>query len=106
MVKVTYITFGGKEQVVDVPEGRSLMEGAVMNSVEGIAADCGGNCYCASCRIYAVPEWRERIGKPSDYEKQLLDAIGDETPAVRLSCQVSATQELNGLVVTLPESQK
>ena len=44
MAKITYIEHDGKEHIVDVPLGWSLMEGAVKNRVDGIDADCGGAC--------------------------------------------------------------
>ena len=106
MVQVTYITFGGKEQTVDVSPGLSLMEGAVNNGLEGVDADCGGNCYCGTCRIYVTPAWREKVGAPSDFERALIEAVGDTDPTVRLSCQIQATDDLDGMVVHLPERQK
>jgi 2Fe-2S ferredoxin len=106
MVKVTYITFDGKEQTVDVTPGYSLMEGAIKNAVIGIDADCGGNCYCGTCRVYVPAEWRNKVGPRNEYEQQLLDSIGEEDPTVRLSCQVKTIEELNGLVLRLPKTQK
>ena len=42
MPKITYIEHNGKEHVVDVPVGQSVMEGAVKHGIPGIDADCGG----------------------------------------------------------------
>ena len=49
MAKITYIEHNGAEHVVNVPTGRSVMQGAVDNNVPGIDADCGGECACATC---------------------------------------------------------
>jgi 2Fe-2S ferredoxin len=106
MVQVTYITFDGKEQTVEVSPGFSLMEGAVKNGLAGVDADCGGNCYCGTCRVYVTPAWRAKAGEPGEYEQALIESVGDADPAVRLSCQVQVTEELNGMVVHLPETQK
>ncbi len=105
MARVTFITYTGTEQSVDVQPGVSLMEGAVSNGVEGIDAKCGGNCYCGTCRVYIEPEWRERIGGPTEFESPVVETTGDANPAVRLSCQISVTADLDGLVVRLPEKQ-
>jgi cytochrome P450 len=56
MVKITYVSSKGKEQTVDAAPGFSLMETAIINGVEEIDADCGGNCYCGTCRVYVVEE--------------------------------------------------
>ncbi|MBM5786566.1 MAG: 2Fe-2S iron-sulfur cluster binding domain-containing protein, partial [Pelagibacterales bacterium] len=61
MPKVFYIEFNGKKHEVDVPNGYSLMEGAVKNSVNGIDADCGGSCACATCHIYIDDQWLEKL---------------------------------------------
>jgi len=105
MVRVTYITHDGREQVIDAREGLSLMENAVANSVDGIEAVCGGNAYCATCRVFPVPEWRERLGERNELEGPMLDTVGETDPTARLSCQIPVTAALDGLVVRLPESQ-
>jgi len=106
MAQVTYITFDGEERTVEVAPGRSLMEGAVQNSMRGIDADCGGNCYCGTCRVYVPDAWREKLGKPSEFERSLVESIGDADPAVRLSCQIEVTEDLHGIAVRMPATQK
>jgi 2Fe-2S ferredoxin len=105
VVKVTYIEASGKEHVLDVKPGFSLMEGATQNGVPGIVADCGGECACGTCRIFVDEAWREKTGKASDMEEAMLELHEDVVPGQRLSCQIKLTEELDGLVVHLPESQ-
>ena len=57
MPKVTYIQPDGKAKVVEAPAGTTLMEAAVDNDVEGIVAECGGACSCATCHVYVDPAW-------------------------------------------------
>ncbi len=57
MAKITYVEFGGKEHVVDVPNGLTVMEGARDNGIPGIEADCGGACACSTCHVYVAPDW-------------------------------------------------
>lgn len=105
MPKVTYITFDGREQCVDAQTGLSLMENAIANGIDGIEAVCGGNAYCGTCRVYVDPAWRERTGGRNDLEDPMLRDVGETDPSARLSCQIAVTDELDGLVVRLPESQ-
>ena len=88
-----------------VAEGLSVMEGAIRNNVPGIDADCGGACACATCHVYVDDAWREIVGGPSPMEEDMLDFGYDVRPNSRLSCQIKVTDELDGLVVRIPERQ-
>ena len=105
MAKITYIQFDGTENVVDVKPGLSVMEGAVKNNVRGIDADCGGACACATCHCYVDEAWQAKTGTKSAMEESMLDFAENVEPNSRLSCQIKVTEELDGLVVRLPESQ-
>ena len=105
MAKITYIEFSGAEHTIDVRNGFTVMEGAVKNNVPGIDADCGGACACATCHVYVDPAWVEKTGKASAMEESMLDFAENVTETSRLSCQIKVTEELEGLVVRMPESQ-
>ena len=105
MPKVTYIEHNGKEHVVDVPEGWSVMEGAVKNQIPGIDADCGGACACATCHVHVDEAWAGKIPQKQDMEETMLDFAQDLAPNSRLSCQIKVTKELDGFTVRMPKSQ-
>jgi 2Fe-2S ferredoxin len=107
MPKVLYIEANGTEHVIDVPVGENVMRGAVYNDVAGIIGECGGAISCATCRCYVDEAWSAKAGGPaSSAEQDLLSATEDELkPNARLSCQITMTPELDGLVVRLPEKQ-
>ncbi len=107
MPKVTYIEHSGAEHPTEVPEGLSVMRGAVNNNVPGIDADCGGECACATCHVYVDPAWLDRIGTPppGSQEETMLSFAAAAEPNSRLSCQISMRSELDGLVVRMPEGQ-
>jgi 2Fe-2S ferredoxin len=107
MPKVTYIESNGGKHVVDVAVDDNVMQGAVYNSVPGILGECGGACSCATCRCTIDPAWAATVGGPaSEIEKELLEgAEGELKPNMRLSCQITVTAELDGLVIHMPESQ-
>ncbi len=103
MPKVTYIEFSGKQHVVDLQPGDSVMQGAVTNGVSGIAAICGGACSCATCHVYIDEAWRSRSGARNDLEESMLEMADDVQPNSRLACQIKMTEELDGLVVHIPD---
>ena len=105
MAKITYIEFNGAEHVVDVKPGLSVMEGAVKNNIPGIDADCGGACACATCHVYVDQAWLDKTGSQSAMEESMLDFAENVEENSRLSCQIKVSDELDGLVVRMPESQ-
>ncbi len=105
MAKITYIEHNGKEHVIDVKNGLSVMEGAVKNNIPGIDADCGGACACATCHVYVDDAWRDKTGTASAMEESMLDFAENVEPNSRLSCQIKVSDALEGLIVRMPESQ-
>lgn len=105
MAKITYIEFGGKEHVLDLAPGMSLMQGATTNDVRGIIGECGGVCSCATCHVYVDPAWLGKVGETGANEAALLEEVCDAQPNSRLSCQIKVTEDLDGLVVRLPARQ-
>jgi 2Fe-2S ferredoxin len=106
MALVTYIEHDGTEYKVEVPSGDTVMQGALNNMVEGIVAECGGGLACATCHCYVDDAWMGRVGEAEGVEKEMLEAASAEVkPNSRLSCQLTVTEEWDGLVVRLPESQ-
>ncbi|WP_373096162.1 2Fe-2S iron-sulfur cluster-binding protein [Zhongshania sp.] len=105
MAKITYIEFTGEEHVLDLEIGTSIMQGAVDNSVQGITADCGGACSCATCHVYVEPEWLNKLGDKSEMEEILLEEVCQPQANSRLSCQLKVSADLEGMIVRLPESQ-
>tara|TARA_B100001996_G_scaffold319957_1_gene263945 strand:- start:81 stop:401 length:321 start_codon:yes stop_codon:yes gene_type:complete len=105
MPKITYIEFTGKSHTIDVANGLSVMEGAIQNNIPGIDADCGGGMACATCHVYVKEEWFDKLVKKEDGEEDMIDMAHEPNKFSRLSCQLIVTDELEGLVVKLPEKQ-
>ena len=102
---VTFIEFSGTAHTVEAELGLTLMECAVDNLVPGIVAECGGCCSCATCHCYLDEQWLGRVGKAEGLEAELLSATSDPRSNSRLSCQITVAEDLDGLVVRLPEFQ-
>jgi 2Fe-2S ferredoxin len=105
MAKITYIEFNGKEHVVEVKNGMSVMEGAVKNLIPGIDADCGGACACATCHVYVDKAWLDKLEPMQEMEKTMLDFAEGVEPNSRLSCQIKVSDALDDFVVRTPKSQ-
>ena len=105
MPKITYIEQDGKTHTIEVATGLSVMEGAVQNNIPGIDADCGGSMACATCHVYVKEEWFNKLPKKEDGEEDMLDMAFEPKKNSRLSCQLMVSDQLDGLVVDLPEKQ-
>lgn len=81
------------------------MEGAVNNSIPGIEAECGGACSCATCHVYVDPAWVEATGSRQHLEADMIECAMDLQETSRLSCQIEVSEELDGLIVRMPELQ-
>ncbi len=105
MAKITYIQSDGSQQSVEADIGMTVMETAKKNDIEGIEAECGGACACATCHVYVDEAWREKTGGPSEMEEDMLDFAFEVRPTSRLSCQIKMTEALDGLIVRIPDKQ-
>lgn len=105
MTKITFVEHDGREHTVDAANDQSLMEAAMRHIVPGIDADCGGACACATCMVYVPDEWLDKLGEKDPMENTMLDFCEYVADNSRLSCQIKVTPALEGLRVTMPESQ-
>ena len=105
MAKIKYIEHNGKEHIVEVQNGLTVMEGAVQNDIPGIDADCGGSMSCATCHVYVKEDWFNKIPKKEDGEEDMLDMAFEPKINSRLSCQLVVSDEMDGLEVTIPSKQ-
>ena len=105
MTKITYVTHDSKTHEIDVQNGLTVMEGAVQNDIPGIDADCGGGMACATCHVYVEENWLDKLSKQEDGEIDMIDMAFEPKKNSRLSCQITITDELDGLKVTTPEKQ-
>ena len=105
MPKITYIEHNGQTHIQEVPNGLSVMEGAVQNNIPGIDADCGGSCACATCHVYVEEKWFNKLPNKESAEEDMLDMAFEPSKFSRLTCQITVTDDLDGLVVKMPSKQ-
>ena len=106
MAKIKYIEFNGKEHEIEVPNGMTVMEGAVHGNIPGIDADCGGGMSCATCHVYINDdEWFKKLPEKEMGEDDMLDQAYEPKSNSRLGCQLIVSDDLDGLAVHMPEKQ-
>ena len=101
MPKIVYIEADGTRKELEVEVGYTVMEGATMNGVEGVEAECGGACSCATCHVYVDESWVLKIPEMDGMEDSMLEAAVDRKDNSILTCQIEVTEELDGLIVTV-----
>jgi ferredoxin, 2Fe-2S len=106
MPRVTYIDTAGKETTLDIAVGTSVMQAATFNGVDGIVAECGGSCMCATCHVYVRDDQLAMTPAMQPDEDAMLEGTASpRRPNSRLSCQLVISPEMDGLVVYTPETQ-
>jgi 2Fe-2S ferredoxin len=104
--KVLFVLADGTQTGVDARVGDTVMTAATQNGVEGIIAECGGNCSCATCHVWVRDDFVPLLGPPDEMEEDLLDlGVSERRSGSRLSCQITVTEELDGLAVEIPPEQ-
>lgn len=105
MPTITLIEHGGDSHTISAEAGLSLMQNAMDHMVPGIDADCGGAGACGTCHCMVQPDWRKQTGEADALEESMLSMRPDRFENSRLSCQIDVTDDMDGLVVHLPEFQ-
>ena len=101
MPTMTFIERDGRRRQVEAPLGHSLLEIAQTNGVD-IEGACEGSLACATCHVIVDQAWFDRLHPPTPDEDDMLDLAVGLTRQSRLGCQIVMTEQLDGLVVSLP----
>jgi 2Fe-2S ferredoxin len=105
-IAVHLVESNGTRHTLAAAVAQSLMRAAVAAGVDGIKADCGGMMTCATCHVYVDDAWSARLPAPSHDEEAMLEmTAAPRRPTSRLSCQIALAADLDGLTVTLPDTQ-
>jgi 2Fe-2S ferredoxin len=102
MPKMTFIQKDGSRKEVDAPNGLSVLEIAHRNDIDMEGA-CEGSLACSTCHVIVDKTWYKKLDAPSEDEEDMLDLAFGLTKTSRLGCQIVMRDELDGLVVRLPE---
>ncbi|MCZ6870325.1 MAG: 2Fe-2S iron-sulfur cluster-binding protein [Gammaproteobacteria bacterium] len=105
MPRITFVHFDGARETHGAHVGDTVMDCALDNSVRGIKAQCGGGCTCSTCHCYVESPWFEQLPPPISDEQDMLEFVWERRDNSRLSCQVFVDDDLDGIVVHIPEMQ-
>ena len=105
MPRIIFVEPNGVRREVNAPIGITLMETAVQNGVQGVVAQCGGACACATCHVYVQADWAGKLQPREEMEEGMLECAWKAQGNSRLSCQIHITASLDGLEVTVPQQQ-
>lgn len=107
MPRVIFVQPDGRRDTVEAGTGITAKDAALNNRVAGIIGECGGAAMCATCHVYVDAADAQRTGAPEPIESDMLDMVAAERrPTSRLSCQITVTDQLDGLVLHVPVTQK
>ncbi|HEY9164221.1 MAG TPA: ferredoxin family 2Fe-2S iron-sulfur cluster binding protein [Magnetovibrio sp.] len=101
MPKITFVDSDGNRKEVDAPVGLSVLEVAHKNGVD-LEGACEGSLACSTCHVVVAQEWFDKLEEASEEEEDMLDLAFGLTHTSRLGCQIKMTDELDGLVVSIP----
>ncbi len=102
MPKMTFIEKDGNHKEVEAPVGLSVLEIAHRNGIDMEGA-CEGALACSTCHVIVNKKWYKKLEDPSEDEEDMLDLAFGLTKTSRLGCQIIMSEELDGLVVQLPD---
>ncbi len=105
MVKVTFITREGDKVETDGQEGFSLLEAGQAAGMP-LEGTCEGQMACSTCHVIVSPDWFDNLAEASEEEEDMLDLAASAQRNSRLSCQITLTPELEGLVVRIPPESR
>lgn len=95
----------GNQFDVEATSGDSVMSAATLAGIDGILAECGGNMRCATCHAHVQAERFAELPPSSDVEQAMLEGVVDPSDTSRLTCQITVTDSMEGMIFTLPPSQ-
>ena len=95
-MKIKVIDRDGNKHELEGHSNSTLME-ILRDAGLDIEAACGGCCACATCHVYINDQWLEKISPKDDDEESMLDQAFDVKNTSRLSCQISLSEELDGI---------
>ena len=101
MPNVIFVEPNGVRREVDAQVGRSLLQIAHENGID-IEGACEGVMACSTCHLIIDSNWVEKLPRASDEESQMLDLTWGRKKNSRLGCQIKVTNQLNGLIVSIP----
>lgn len=100
-ILVNFITREGDKVVAEVEPGTNLLE-AAQNAGMPLEGTCEGQMACSTCHVIVAKDWFAKLGVASEDEEDMLDLAADVEATSRLSCQITLTEQMDGLELRIP----
>ncbi|XJJ71981.1 2Fe-2S iron-sulfur cluster-binding protein [Novosphingobium sp. BL-8A] len=100
-VRIHVTDLSGSDREIEGEIGNSLMEIIRGSGIDDIPAFCGGSCSCASCHVHIDPDFASLLPAMAEDEFDVLEGAAHRIEGSRLSCQVQASSEMNGMRVSI-----
>jgi len=106
MTKVIFKHSDGTVNEIDAQNGISLLEVAHSNNIP-LEGACEGSLACSTCHVIVEDESVfDSLEEPSEEEEDMLDLAFGLTPTSRLGCQILVSDEIDGIVLQVPEATR
>lgn len=105
MPKITFVLKDNSEKTVDAPLGISLLEVAHKNDID-LEGACEGSLACSTCHVIVEEKFFDQLPEATEEEEDMLDLAFGLTHTSRLGCQITITDDLDGLKVKLPHATR
>jgi ferredoxin len=105
MITVTFINAEGKSQEAQGVEGQGLLELA-QSAGQPLEGTCEGQMACSTCHVIIDKDWFAKLPQAVEDEEDMLDLATGARRTSRLSCQITLTPALDGLVVHVPAESR
>lgn len=103
-VKIIFVTKGEKKEF-DVPVGTTVLEAAHNNNID-LEGACEGSLACSTCHVVVEQDYFDKLSEPTEDEEDMLDLAFGLTPTSRLGCQITMSEELDGLTLVVPDQTR
>ncbi|KAL6258861.1 hypothetical protein P5V15_010807 [Pogonomyrmex californicus] len=103
-VTITFVKANGERIKAKGKVGDSILDIVVNNDIDlnGYGA-CEGTLTCSTCHLIFPKDVYDNLPvKPTDEENDMLDLAQEQTDTSRLGCQITMTEELDGIEVRVP----
>ncbi len=106
MTKITFISADGDhEEHIDAKAGDNLLNVA-QAAGQPLEGTCEGQMACSTCHVIIDKDWFGKLPKSSEDEEDMLDLASGARRTSRLSCQITLTPELDGMIVYIPTESR
>ena len=105
MLKITFVDPHGVRHKVEAGDGSTVLEVAHRHGLD-LEGTCEGSMACSTCHVIVDKDWFPKLVSMDEDEEDMLDLAFGLTSTSRLGCQIIVTEDLDGLIVSLPKETR